>query len=51
MKGSFEVTNIMAKWSLVHVGRKRKPAPIIGATLPEEEEFRALDDKEKRVDA
>eukprot|EP00438_Fugacium_kawagutii_P010044 Skav204539 [mRNA] locus=scaffold3346:10891:12864:- [translate_table: standard] len=40
------VTNMMAKWSLAHVGRKRRPAPIIGSTLPEEEEFRALDDKD-----
>lgn len=40
------VTNIMAKWSLAHVGRKRRAAPIIGSTLPEEEEFRALDDKD-----
>ena len=38
------ITNILAKWSLAHVGRKRKPTPIIGVTLPEEEEFRALDD-------
>ncbi|CAK9004205.1 unnamed protein product [Durusdinium trenchii] len=40
------ITNILAKWSLAHVGRKRKPTPIIGVTLPEEEEFRALDDKD-----
>lgn len=40
------ITNTLAKWSLVHVGRKRKAAPVIGATLPEEEEFRALDDKD-----
>ena len=40
------VTNMLAKWSLAHVGRKRRAAPIIGSTLPEEEEFRALDDKD-----
>lgn len=30
----------------MHVGRKRRPAHVIGCTLPEEEDFRALDDKD-----
>mmetsp|Transcript_89791 Transcript_89791/g.159654 ORF Transcript_89791/g.159654 Transcript_89791/m.159654 type:complete len:2242 (-) Transcript_89791:140-6865(-) len=40
------VSNILAKWSLMHVGRKRRQPHIIGCTLPEEEDFRALDDKD-----
>ncbi|CAJ1371706.1 unnamed protein product [Effrenium voratum] len=40
------VTNIMARWSLAHVGRKRKQSPVVGATLVEEEDFRALDERE-----
>eukprot|EP00931_Biecheleriopsis_adriatica_P029163 TRINITY_DN17358_c0_g2_i1.p1 TRINITY_DN17358_c0_g2~~TRINITY_DN17358_c0_g2_i1.p1 ORF type:complete len:2291 (+),score=504.51 TRINITY_DN17358_c0_g2_i1:620-6874(+) len=40
------VSNLVAKWSLLHVGRKRKPPLLIGCTIPEEEDFRALDDKD-----
>eukprot|EP00440_Ansanella_granifera_P030441 gb/GFBE01033071.1/.p1 GENE.gb/GFBE01033071.1/~~gb/GFBE01033071.1/.p1 ORF type:complete len:2256 (+),score=522.78 gb/GFBE01033071.1/:1-6768(+) len=40
------VSNILARWSLMHVGRKRRPPHIIGSTLQEEEDFRALDDKD-----
>lgn len=40
------LTNVLAKWQLLHVGRKRRTAPEIGSTLREAEEFRALDDKD-----
>lgn len=40
------VSCIPARWQLAHVGRKRRAAPAMGATLAEEEEFRALDDKD-----
>eukprot|EP00930_Biecheleria_cincta_P031240 TRINITY_DN21698_c0_g1_i1.p1 TRINITY_DN21698_c0_g1~~TRINITY_DN21698_c0_g1_i1.p1 ORF type:complete len:2245 (+),score=433.56 TRINITY_DN21698_c0_g1_i1:107-6841(+) len=40
------ISSIIARWSLMHVGRKRRPPHVIGCTLPEEEDFRALDDKD-----
>jgi len=40
------ISSIVARWQLLHVGRKRRPASDIGSTLREEEEFRALDDKD-----
>lgn len=39
-------TPVMARWTLLHVGRKRRPAHDIGNALREEEDFRALDDKD-----
>jgi hypothetical protein len=39
-------SNVPAKWSLLHVGRKRRAPHDIGITLKEEEEFRGLDDKD-----
>jgi hypothetical protein len=39
-------TPITARWRLLHVGRKRRPAHDIGNALREEEDFRALDCKD-----
>jgi len=40
------ITNNLARWTLLHVGRKRRPPHEIGVTMREDEEFRALDDKD-----
>eukprot|EP00929_Paragymnodinium_shiwhaense_P071991 TRINITY_DN36554_c0_g1_i1.p1 TRINITY_DN36554_c0_g1~~TRINITY_DN36554_c0_g1_i1.p1 ORF type:complete len:2313 (+),score=513.22 TRINITY_DN36554_c0_g1_i1:110-7048(+) len=39
-------TPVTARWRLLHVGRKRRPAHDIGNALREDEDFRALDDRE-----
>jgi len=39
-------TNVVSKWRILHVGRKRRPPLEIGVTVREDEDFRALDDKE-----
>jgi len=39
-------TNVLAKWRVLHVGRKRRPPREIGVTVHEDEDFRALDDKD-----
>jgi len=36
-------SNVVARWRLLHVGRKHKPPPEIGTVLREEEDMRALD--------
>jgi hypothetical protein len=40
------VTNVIARWRLLHVGRKRRPPHDIGVTCGEQEDFRALDDRD-----
>jgi hypothetical protein len=39
-------TNVLARWRILHVGRKRRPPHEIGVTVHEDEDFRALDDKD-----
>lgn len=39
-------TNVVARWRIMHVGRKRRPPLEIGVTVREDEDFRALDDKD-----
>jgi hypothetical protein len=39
-------TNVNARWRVFHVGRKRRPPLEIGVTVREDEDFRALDDRE-----
>jgi len=39
-------TNVVARWRVMHVGRKRRPPHEIGVTAREDEDFRALDIRE-----
>jgi len=39
-------SNVVARWRIFHVGRKRRPPLEIGVTVREDEDFRALDDRE-----
>jgi len=38
--------NVVARWRIFHVGRKRRPPLEIGVTAREDEDFRALDNRE-----
>jgi len=39
-------TNVISRWRVFHVGRKRRPPHEMGVTAREDEDFRALDDRE-----
>uniref|UniRef100_A0A7S4VFH8 Deleted in lung and esophageal cancer protein 1 Ig-like domain-containing protein n=1 Tax=Alexandrium monilatum TaxID=311494 RepID=A0A7S4VFH8_9DINO len=40
------LTNVLARWQLLHVGRKKRPPLDIGQTTREDEDARALDEKD-----
>lgn len=40
------LSNVVARWQLLHVGRKKKAVKDVGQTLREDEESRASDDKD-----